>query len=96
VKQVRGGDRKSYLIFEAFLYNITKHVGACAAVLKGEVDAILLTGKIAANEYFCVQLSNRISWIGPVVAYPGEDDTLALVEGVIRVMRGTEEAKIYA
>jgi butyrate kinase len=96
VKQVRGGDRKSYLVFEAFIYNVAKHVGACAAVLKGEVDAILLTGKIAANEYFCMQLSNRIGWIGPVVAYPGEDDTLALVEGVMRVMRGIEEAKVYA
>ncbi|MDR1944487.1 MAG: butyrate kinase [Synergistaceae bacterium] len=96
LRQVASGERKPKLLFEAFLHGIVKYIGACAAALQGNVDAIILTGGMAAIENFSLELSRRISWIAPVVAYPGEDETLALVEGAIRALRGVEEPKIYA
>jgi butyrate kinase len=93
--RILAGDRKAALCFEAFLHGITKQVGACAAVLRGKVDSIILTGRIVISEFFCTQISQRVNWISPVVAYPGEDDMLALVEGAIRVMLGAENAKTY-
>jgi butyrate kinase len=96
VRRVRSGDRKAILAFEAFMLQIIKAVGGCAAILRGSVDAIILTGSLAKNEYVIGQLTENINWIARVVAYPGEDETLSLVEGVIRVMRGAEDAKNYA
>ena len=44
VRRIRGGDRKAILTFEAFMLQIVKAVGGCAAVLRGCVDAIIFTG----------------------------------------------------
>ncbi|MDR3280085.1 MAG: butyrate kinase [Synergistaceae bacterium] len=96
VKKVRTGDRKPLLTFEAFLYQIIKQVGGCVGILEGKVNSIILAGNLVLNEYFVKQLTDRVSWIAPVVLYPGEDDMLALIEGVMRVMMGKEEAKTYA
>ncbi|MDR3320946.1 MAG: butyrate kinase [Synergistaceae bacterium] len=95
IEHVKSGDRKWALGLNAYLHNITKQIGACAAVLRGKVDSIILTGSMAMSDYFCEQISQRVSWIAPVVAYPGEDDLLALVESTIRVMLGAENAKTY-
>lgn len=93
---VNTGDRKTTLIYNAYIFQITKQIGACAAVLGGKVDAVILTGRLAQYEDPLARLNNSASWIAPVVAYPGEDETLALVEGVIRVLKGEETPKTYA
>ena len=41
------GDSKAQLIRDAVSYQIAKEIGAMAAVLKGKVDAIILTGGMA-------------------------------------------------
>jgi butyrate kinase len=96
LRRVRAGDRKAILTLEAFMTQIVREVGGCAAVLGGHIDAIILTGDLAKNEFLLKQISDKVSWIARVVAYPGEDDLRALVEGVLRVMRGVEDAKSYA
>jgi butyrate kinase len=95
LKRVRTGDRKTVLTFGAYLFQLTKQAGACAAVLEGKVDSVILTGRLSQYEDLCMQLSERLSWIAPVVAYPGENETLALAEGALRVLRGVEEQKVY-
>jgi butyrate kinase len=96
LRRVDSGDRKAALVFNAFVYQLVKQIGACAAALGGNVDAVILTGRLSQYEGLFVKLGNAISWIGPVVAYPGEEETLALVEGVIRVLKGEENPKTYA
>ena len=66
-----------------------------SVVLKGKVDAIILTGGIAYSPYVVEDLKAMIGWIAPVVVYPGEDELLALAQGAIRVLSGEEEAKNY-
>ena len=88
-------DDKAKLVFEAFSYQVSKDIGAMAAVLKGKVDQIILTGGIAHGEQVTNDIKERVSFIAPVTVYPGEDELLALAEGALRVINGEEEAKIY-
>lgn len=40
-------------------------------------------------------IRERVGFIAPMVIYPGEDEMLALAQGVIRVLNGEEEVKEY-
>ncbi|MDR3164462.1 MAG: butyrate kinase [Synergistaceae bacterium] len=95
VRRARFGDRKFQSVFDAFVYQLIKQIASTAGVLGGNVDRIILTGKMASNEYFTELLSERIKWIAPTALYPGHDDISALIGGVMRVMTGVEEAKTY-
>ncbi|MDM8534051.1 butyrate kinase [Clostridiaceae bacterium HSG29] len=94
-EMIENGDKKAELVFEAMAYQIAKEVGACAAVLKGDVDAVILTGGLAYGEMLVDWIKERISFISDVIVYPGEDELGALVGGGLRVLNGEEEAKIY-
>ncbi|AJA49664.1 butyrate kinase 1 [Clostridium pasteurianum DSM 525 = ATCC 6013] len=89
------GDKEAKLIYDAFIYQIAKEIGQDAAVLSGKVDAILLTGGIAYNKGITGKIAERVSFIAPVVVYPGEDELLALAQGALRVLNGEEKAKEY-
>ena len=95
IKMIENGDKKAELIFDAMAYQIAKEIGSVATVLKGKVDAIILTGGIAYSNLLCEKISKRIKFIAPVKVYPGEDEMLALAEGTQRVLSGEEQAKIY-
>lgn len=96
VKRVKSGDRRARMVVDAFLHQLTKGIGSNAAILGGEVDAVLLTGLMAHDESLCRKIQASVEWIAPTSVYPGEDETLALAEGVLRVRIGMEEPKIYA
>lgn len=89
------GDKKSKLIFDAFIFQVAKEIGKCAAVLCGKVDAILLTGGIAYSKAVTKAIKEMVSFIATVVIYPGEDELLALAQGAIRVLKGEEKAREY-
>ena len=88
-------DNKAKVVFDAFIYQICKDVGAQATVLKGKVDQIILTGGISYSELVTDAIKERVGFIAPVTVYPGEDELLALTQGALRVMNGEEEAKEY-
>ncbi len=93
--RIEAGDAQARLVYQAMAYQIAKEIGAMATVLKGRVDAIALTGGLAHSEMLMAWIRERISWIGPVLVYPGEDEMLALAQGALRVLQGKEEAKVY-
>ena len=90
------GDKKAAFIYDAMAYQIAKEIGACAAVLKGDVDGILLTGGIAYSKSFTKYIADMVGFIADVKVYPGEDEMIALAQGGLRVLTGEEEAKVYA
>lgn len=90
------GDSYARLVYEAMAYQIAKTIGEMATVLEGKVDAIIITGGIARSELLINWIKERVSWIAPVLIYPGEDEMRALAEGVLRVLRGEEKEKSYA
>lgn len=94
-KLVESGDEKAKLVREAFIYNLSKNIGAMAAVLCGKVDQIIVTGGIAYNEWVINELKNYCGWIADFTVYPGEDELLALAQGGLKVYNGEETAKIY-
>ncbi|MCR5226001.1 MAG: butyrate kinase [Eubacterium sp.] len=83
------------LVFDAFIYQVSKDIGAMSTVLKGKVDQIILTGGIAYGEQVTADIKERVGFIAPVTIYPGEDELLALAQGALRVMNGEEEAREY-
>lgn len=94
-KMIEEGDKKAELVMNAFIFQMCKNIGAVSTVLKGKVDAILITGGIAYDKYVTSRMTERVSFIAPVVLYPGEDELLALAQGALRVIRGEEKAKEY-
>ncbi len=93
--RIEKGDNEARLIFEAMAYQVSKEIGALAAVLFGQVDAIALTGGVAKSKRFVDLIKKRVSFIAPVYIFPGEEEMRALVLGALRVLRKEEEAKIY-
>lgn len=91
--RIDGGDVEAAAVFEAMVYQIAKEAGAMAAVLRGKVDAVVLTGGMACSERTVSGLRAYLEWIAPITVYPGEDELLALAEGAFRVLDGTEPAK---
>lgn len=95
VKMIEDGDKYAELIYYAMAYQVAKEIGAQAVVLKGKVDAIILTGGIAYDKMFTNWIVEMVKFISKVVIYPGEDELTALAEGGLRILRGEEHPKIY-
>ncbi|MDO5128201.1 MAG: butyrate kinase [Eubacteriales bacterium] len=89
------GDEKAKLIYDAFLYQVSKDIGAQATVLEGKVDQIIFTGGIAYSKYAVEELKKRVSFIAGITVYAGEDELLALAQGALRVLNKEEDAKVY-
>lgn len=94
-EKATAGDEQAKLILDAMAYQTAKEIGVAATVLKGQVDQILLTGGIVYSKDMVEAISQRVSFIAPISAYPGEDELLALAQGGLRVLNGEEEAREY-
>jgi len=92
-RRIDAGDQQAAVVFGAMVYQIAKEAGAMAAVLRGKVDAMLLTGGMAHSKRIVSLLSEYLEWIAPITVYPGEDELQALSDGVFRVLRGEEQPK---
>jgi len=94
-QRIEAGDEKAKFIYEVMCYQIAKEIGSCATVLKGKVDAIILTGGLAYDKLAMSWIKERVDFIANVMVYPGEDEMEALAMGGLRVLKGEEEAKTY-
>lgn len=94
-KMIEDGDVKAKLIFDAMVYQVAKEIGAMAAVLKGKLDGIVITGGLIHSERLLNALTDYIDYLKPIYLHPGEEEMLALAEGALRVIRGEETAKSY-
>lgn len=94
-KRIEEGDKKAKLIYQAMSYQIAKEIGAMATILKGEVDAILLTGGLARSSVLVDWITERVSFLAPIHIYAGENEMEALALGALRVLKGEEKAKTY-
>lgn len=95
MRMIENGDQHAKLLIDAMIYHTARNIAAEGAVLKGKVDAILLTGGIAYSEYITQGLRERVEFIAPVHIYPGEDEMKALALNALAVLRGEREAKEY-
>lgn len=94
-QRIQEGDDYAKLIFTAMAYQVAKEIGAMSTVLKGRVDAIILTGGMAYSEKMVSLIKDRVEFLAKVAVYPGEDELLALAEAAFRVLSGEEKALLY-
>lgn len=94
-RMAESGDAKAILIRDAASYQVSKEIGAMAAVLEGKVDAIILTGGMAFQESNIDLIRSRVSFIAEVVVYPGEDELKALAYNGLLALDGKIEIKTY-
>jgi butyrate kinase len=89
------GDEKARILQDAMSYQIGKEIACMCAVLHGEVDAIILTGGISHNPMVVEYIKKMVSFIAPVVIYPGEDEMHALAMNGLMVLKGEIKPKEY-
>lgn len=94
-RRMREGDEKARFIFEALALNVAKNIAKLSAIVCGNLDAIILTGGIAHSKLLTERIGHYVSFVAPIVAIPGENEMQALANGVLRVLNGEEEARVY-
>ncbi len=85
-QKVLAGDEKAKFYQKAMAHQIAKEIGAMAAVLDCNVDAILITGGMAYDKDFINLIKDKIGKIAPVNVYPGEDEMRALAMNGLLLM----------
>ncbi len=80
------GDETMMNAFNAIAYQLAKDIGSMAAVLRYDVDAIILTGGMAYAKRFCDIIASYVQKIAPIMRYPGEEEMKALAEGALRAL----------
>lgn len=96
LKRIGNGDEHARLILDSMIYHTAKGIASMSAVLCGKVDAILLTGGIAYEEYVTSRLIERIGFLAPVYCYPGENEMDALALNALYVLNGDITPKTYS
>lgn len=94
-KMADSGDPKAILIRDAFSYQAGKAIGAMASVLKGKVDAIILTGGIAYQDDNVKRIKTMVDYIAEVIVYPGEDEMKAMAFNGLLALDGKIVIKNY-
>ena len=92
---INEGNEEAALMYEAMALNTAKTIARIAPSVDGKVDYIVLTGGLAYSERFVNSIKKHVGFVGPIEVIPGENEMKALAEGVLRVIRGEETARIY-
>ena len=93
--RVVSGDERFTAAYRALVYQLAKDIGAMAAVLHFEVDAIVYTGGMAYEQFFCDDITAYVGRLAPVLRFPGEEEMRALADGALRVLHGEAQAETY-
>ncbi len=86
--RIEAGDAEARRVVEAMGYQIAKEIASLSAVLKGAVDAIILTGGMAYNDFLTDYISERVSFLAQVRIIAGERELEALAENALAALRG--------
>lgn len=92
-RRIEGGDARAEYILEAMCYQVAKEIGAMAAVLRGQVDAVLFTGGIAHSHRVTKSIADRVRFVAPVFVYPGEDEMQSLALGAFAALTGVRPCR---
>ncbi len=94
-EKASAGDARAALIRDGSAYQVAKEIGAMIAVLKGDVDAIILTGGLAYEKPHTEMIAEMVSKFAPVAVYPGEDELKALAFNGLLAANGDISVKEY-
>lgn len=89
------GDQLAIDVLDAMSYNVGKSIGAMATVLKGKVDAIIITGGMAYSPIIVKYMKEMVEFIAHVEVFPGEDEMKALAQNGVMVLQGKITPRVY-
>ena len=92
---IEAGDGRALLYFQAMAYQIAKEIGCVATVLKGEFDAIILTGGMAHSKRLIDEICARVGFLSRVAVVAGEFEMEALAAAGVRFLTGEEQLREY-
>lgn len=93
--RIANGDEHAKIVMEAMAYQVSKWIGAMFVVLKGEADAILLTGDLAHSDIVVHTILDHIEKLAPVYIYPGDNEVQSMAANAYRVIKGEMEIQEY-
>lgn len=82
-------------VLDAMLYAVAKQAGAMYVALRGQADAIILTGGIAHSDYCVGKLREQLDYLAPIVLMPGEDEMGSLAYNALGALRGELPLQVY-
>ena len=94
--RIKNGDERARLVLEAMAYQVAKYIGEMYAVLKGEVDAILITGELAHSDFIVRFILDHVEKFAPTFIYAGDNEIKAMAANALRVIKGEMTVKTYS
>lgn len=85
--RLKSEDKKAGQVYAAFIWQLTKDVGAMAAVMSFRVDGVVLTGGMAHSDMLRQNLTERLENLAPIIPLPGECEMEALAEGALDALK---------
>lgn len=89
------GDLHAMLILRAMGYTVAKEIGAMSVALRGDIDAIILTGGMANSKRMTDFLAEHIDFLAPIFVYPGENELKSLALNALAALKGDREVIEY-
>ncbi len=93
--KAEAGEEPYKRTLDSMFYTVAKEVGARYIALRGQLDAILITGGIAHSAYCIGLLKNWIDYLAPIVLMPGEDEMGSLAYNALCALRGERTLQVY-
>lgn len=94
-QMIKDGDDNAKKIYYAMAYQIAKGIGHLSVIFKGNLDGIILTGGVAYSKMLTEWIKDYVSFLAPVHILAGENELESLAFGVLRILKGEEEATPY-
>ncbi len=94
--RIKNGDEHAKLVLEAMAYQVAKCIGEMYAVLKGEVDAILITGDVAYSDFVVRIILNHVEKFAPTFIYAGDNEIKFMAANALRIIKGEMIVKTYS
>ena len=95
IAMAKDGNEEADVFIKGYCLSAAKYIASLATTAFGKVDAIILTGGVCHSEVITGQIIERVSFIAPVVVYPGEDELESLAENGYGILSGKFEIKEY-
>jgi butyrate kinase len=83
-------------VIDALCYQTAKEVCSLAAVVAGHVDAVVLTGGLSYSRRVVAEISRRVSFLAPLMVYPGENEMEALAAAALEALDRRVEVRVYS
>lgn len=91
----RSGDAKARFMVRAMAYKVAREIAARATTLKGDVEAIILTGPWAHFEEFTETIREYTEWIAPVSIHVWKSELFMLSVAAEETFKGNNKILLY-